>query len=68
MTEETRLAEIEAKLTLAEDLLETLNLTVHRQQSRIDMLEQHLLRMARQLVDAAPQESRGVEQERPPHY
>ena len=36
---EARIAEIEAKLTLAEDLLETLNRTVYRQQQHIERLE-----------------------------
>ncbi len=35
---DVRLAEIEAKLTLAEDLLETLNRTVYGQQQHIDRL------------------------------
>ena len=32
---EDRIAEIESKLTLAEDLLDTLNTTVYRQQQHI---------------------------------
>ena len=36
---ESRLEEIEAKLSLTEDLLEELNKTVYRQQSQIDQLK-----------------------------
>jgi len=64
-----RLAEIEAKLALAEDLLETLNRTIYRQQQHIDRLEREL-RALRDQVEAA---SAAVEpsvsgNEIPPHY
>ena len=39
---ESRLAEIEVKLSFAEDLLEELNRTVVRQQQQIDQLQQEL--------------------------
>lgn len=66
---DARLAEIEAKLTLAEDLLETLNRTVYRQQQHIDRLE-HELRALRDQVEAAASasEPRTAADEVPPHY
>ncbi len=66
---DVRLAEIEAKLTLAEDLLETLNRTVYRQQQHIDRLE-HELRALRDQVEAAASasEPRAAADEVPPHY
>ena len=39
---ESRLAEIEAKLSFSEDLLDELNRTVVRQQQQIDQLQQEL--------------------------
>ena len=66
---DVRLTEIEAKLTLAEDLLETLNRTVYRQQQHIDRLE-HELRALRDQVGAAASasEPRRAADEVPPHY
>ena len=66
---DVRLAEIEAKLTLAEDLLETLNRTVYRQQQHIDRLE-HELRALRDQVEAAASENEPgmAADEVPPHY
>ncbi|MCB1965531.1 MAG: SlyX family protein, partial [Candidatus Accumulibacter sp.] len=37
---EHRLGELEARVNLAEDLLEALNMTVYRQQQQIDLLQQ----------------------------
>ena len=65
---EPRLVEVEAKLTLADDLLDTLNLTVYRQQQRIERLEGEL-RMLREQVDALNAGlSNSPHQELPPHY
>ena len=65
----SRLAEIEAKLTLSEDLLETLNRTVYRQQQHIDRLEREL-RALRDQVEAgdAASEPATPRDEIPPHY
>ena len=69
MNAERRLEEIESKLALAEDLLETLNLTVYRQQQHIERLERELLRV-REQVDAAAlaQDPAAPKHELPPHY
>ena len=66
---EARLAEIESKLTLSEDLLETLNRTVYRQQQHIDRLEREL-RALRDQVEAAKvaAEPNTPQDETPPHY
>ena len=66
---DVRFAEIESKLTLAEDLLDTLNTTVYRQQQQIDALFQEL----RQMRDRLPEsgggaEMRNLRDEIPPHY
>lgn len=64
---ESRLAEIEVKLSFAEDLLEELNHTVVRQQQQIDRLQQEL-RALRQQVQTGTAEVNGPRDEIPPHY
>jgi SlyX protein len=65
---ENRVTELEVKLAFAEDLLETLNTTVYRQQERIEQLER-IVRDLRQLVlQAIPAEQRSLRDEIPPHY
>lgn len=65
----SRLDAVEAKLVFAEDLLETLNLTVYRQQQQIERLHQQLGRLAEQLAgNTTPAEARNLKDEIPPHY
>jgi SlyX protein len=66
---QARIAEIEAKLTLSEDLLETLNLTIYRQQQQIDRLQQEV-RALRDQAEAADarREPNTPADEVPPHY
>lgn len=64
---ESRIEELEAKLCLAEDLLDELNRTVYRQQAQIDLLQQQLQQVWRQ-VDALSTERRDLREEIPPHY
>ena len=64
-----RFEEIEAKLTLAEDLLETLNSTVYRQQRHIERLERELRALREEMEGLlAGAEPRGAQNEVPPHY
>ena len=65
---EARLAEIEAKLSLAEDLVEQLNRTVYRQQQQLDLLQEELRVLYRQVQEAQTEEARGPRDEIPPHY
>jgi SlyX protein len=65
---DARLTELETKLAFAEDLLETLNQTVARQQGQIDSLQQQLRLLHQQLKDAVPDETRTPRDEIPPHY
>ncbi|MBA3034718.1 MAG: SlyX family protein [Gammaproteobacteria bacterium] len=65
---EDRITELEVKLAFAEDLLETLNLTVYRQQAQIDQLQQELRALRQQLLQAQPAEQRNLLDEIPPHY
>ena len=65
---ENRLTEIEIKLTQLEDLVETLNLTVFRQQEQLaQLLQQHRL-LSQQLQDLALPDPRAPLNETPPHY
>ena len=65
---EVRLNELEAKISLAEDLLDALNRTVYRQQQQIDQLRQDIRALRQQLQEAAPAEAGSPGSEIPPHY
>lgn len=65
---EDRLAELEAKFCFAEDLLETLNRTVFRQQQEIDRLQRELRALRDYVATAVPAEARNLRDEIPPHY
>ena len=64
-----RVVEIEAKLMLSEDLLETLNRTIYRQQQHLDRLEREV-RALRDQVDAMGAVGQGgtLRDQIPPHY
>jgi SlyX protein len=63
-----RLTEIETKLAFAEDMVETLNQTVIRQQAQIDLLQQQLRLLHQQLAEVRPADTRTPRDEIPPHY
>jgi len=65
---ETRLAEMEAKISFSEELLDALNRTVYRQQQQIDQLQQELRALREQVRTALPTEPRNLRDETPPHY
>lgn len=65
---EDRLIEIEAKLALAEDLIDTLNRTVFRQQEQIDLLQAELRLLYGQMQALQPDGTRSAREEFPPHY
>ena len=65
---ENRLTEIEIKLTQIEDLVETLNLTVFRQQEQITTLVQQHQLLSQQLQTLALSGPRDPGEELPPHY
>jgi SlyX protein len=66
---EARVAELEIKLSYSDDLIETLNHRVFRQQEQIEQLQRGLraLREQRQTDDAA-HAPRDPREETPPHY
>lgn len=65
---ESRLTELEIKLSYAEDLIETLNLTVFRQQEQIEALQRHLADLQRQVQAIPAGGARSLRDEIPPHY
>ena len=66
---ESRLTEIEIKLALTEDLVDTLNMTVHPQQEQIDALQRQIRLLYQQMQSASPAaEARDLRDEIPPHY
>jgi SlyX protein len=66
---ESRLTELETRLAFAEDLLETLNQTVIRQQGQIDLMQQQLRLLHQRLQAALPDDdARSPRDEIPPHY
>lgn len=65
---ESRLNELEAKLSFAEDLLDALNRTVYRQQQQIDQLQQDVRALRQQLQEAMPDPYASPGEDIPPHY
>lgn len=61
---EKRLIDLETKISFQEDLIDTLNTTVYRQQSKIDQLEEAIL----ELVDRMKANEPRLPFEKPPHY
>jgi SlyX protein len=65
---QARLTEVEAKLAFAEDLIDTLNQAVIRQQAQLDSMQQQLRLLHQRIKDVTPDESRSLRDEIPPHY
>lgn len=67
---EERLTQLESKLCLAEDLLDTLNMTVFRQQQQIEQLQAQIRLLYQQMQNnsASGAEKRDLREEIPPHY
>lgn len=68
MNTDERLVELEIKITQQDDLLDTLNQTVYRQQRKIDELEALCTALARHVKDLRDAATAGPANERPPHY
>lgn len=64
---DARITELEVKLAFAEDLLETLNQTVFRQQAQIERMQREV-RELRDQMQSLPTEPRSLRDEIPPHY
>ena len=65
---ESRLNDLEMKISYTEDMVDELNLTVFRQQQQIDQLIRQVTALREQVQNAAPAESLSLRDELPPHY
>ena len=65
---QAKIDELEAKISLAEDLLDAINRTVFRQQQQIDRLQQAVGALRQQVLDLTPDGFARQGDEIPPHY
>lgn len=65
---ESRITDLEIKISYAEDLIDELNRTVFRQQQQIDFLAREVDALRQQVQTAAPQQPTSLLDEIPPHY
>jgi len=65
---ESRLTELEIKLAFQEDLLETLNATVAKQQQQIALLQEQFRALYQQVRNSGGVDNPGPQHEIPPHY
>jgi SlyX protein len=71
MNTEDRLNELEVKIAFQDDLLDSLNSTIARQQQQIDLLQQQLRLVYQQFKAAQPDSGNdggSLRDEIPPHY
>lgn len=65
---ESRLTDLEIKISFTEDMVDELNRTVFRQQQQIDLLMLQIKALREQVRTAEPAEQRNLRDEIPPHY
>lgn len=65
---ERRIAELEIKLSFAEEQIDELNRTAFRQQQSIEALQRAVQTLRDQLSASLPNEQRSLRDELPPHY
>ena len=66
---DSRITELEIKISYAEDMVDELNRVVFRQQQQIDLLVAQIKTLREQVrTDDAPVEQRNLRDELPPHY
>ena len=65
---ESRLNDLEMKISYTEDMVDELNLTVFRQQQQIDQLVRQVTALREQVQNAVPAEQLSLRDELPPHY
>lgn len=70
MTNEERLIDLEVRIARQDDLLDTLNTQVYRQQKKLDELEALNVALAKRMREFAisANERTAPVDERPPHY
>lgn len=67
-TIEDRLTDLEVKLSFTEDLVDTLNDTIAKQQRQIDLITRELLQLRTMLPGDDLGRQRSLRDEIPPHY
>ncbi|MGB4912453.1 MAG: SlyX family protein [Candidatus Dechloromonas phosphoritropha] len=65
---ESRITELEIKITYTEDLVDELNRIVFRQQQQIDLLINEIKSLRDQIQAITPAEQHSLRDELPPHY
>ena len=65
---ESRLTDLEIKISFTEDMVDELNRTVFRQQQQIDLLMLQIKALREQVRTSEPVEQRNLRDEIPPHY
>lgn len=65
---ESRLTDLEIKISFTEDMVDELNRTIFRQQQQIDLLMLQIKALREQVRTTEPQEQRNLRDEIPPHY
>lgn len=65
---DSRLTDLEIKISYTEDMVEELNRTIYRQQQQIDLLITEFKALRELVQSAAPGEQRTLRDELPPHY
>jgi len=65
---ESRITELEIKISYAEDMIDELNHTIFRQQQQIDLLITQMRALREQMQTAMPNEALSLRDELPPHY
>ena len=67
-TIDKRLTDLEIKASFTEDLVDSLNQVIVRQQQEIDLLIREVVQLRRQMPDSADPAFRAASEELPPHY
>lgn len=67
-TVESRLTDIEIKISYTEDMVDELNRTIFRQQQQIERLISEFRALREQVQSAMPTEQRSLRDDLPPHY
>ena len=65
---ESRITELEIKISYTEDMVEELNRLVYRQHEQIDLLFREIRALREQAQSTQPNEALSLRDELPPHY
>jgi len=65
---ESRITDLEIKISYTEDMVDELNRTIYRQQQQIDMLIANIKELRQQISSGNGHETRTLRDELPPHY